>query len=308
MSVFVFVNNISTSLASAINSSATSLTLASSIGLPTLATGQIMPLTLNDAATGLVYEVVYATAISGSTLTVTRAQEGTSAQNWQKGDFALCCPTAGTVAPAGKQMQVFGYTTSTGSLGTLTPTAGVYSSVIIPASILYVRVWGGGGGGVLNAIGGYPFAGGGAGGEYTEGYISHTATSSVTITVGAGGAGNVSGVSSAQNGTGSSFGSLITVQGGVAGNTSGGGLGAASGTGGNLHIAGGSGSAGVESSTMTFGGKGGDSPMGGPGGAGGSTTNGTINNGQVPGGGGASCAISTGTAGNGANGMVIVVW
>jgi hypothetical protein len=57
-----------------------------------------MPLTLNDAATGQIYEVVYVTAISGVTLTVTRAQEGTGAQNWNIGDFAYCAPTAGTVA------------------------------------------------------------------------------------------------------------------------------------------------------------------------------------------------------------------
>ena len=59
-----------------------------------------MPLTLNDASTGLVYEIVYVTAISGVTLTVQRAQEGTTAQNWNIGDFAFCAPTAGTVATA----------------------------------------------------------------------------------------------------------------------------------------------------------------------------------------------------------------
>ena len=92
---FVIANNISTTLASAASSTATTLTLASSTGLPTLGSGQIMPLTLNDAATGQVYEVVYVTAISGVTLTVERAQEGTGAQNWSIGDYAFCAYTAG---------------------------------------------------------------------------------------------------------------------------------------------------------------------------------------------------------------------
>ncbi len=60
-----------------------------------------MPLTLNDAATGAVYEIVYVTAISGVTLTVTRAQEGTSAQNWAIGDYAFVTPTAATMNSPG---------------------------------------------------------------------------------------------------------------------------------------------------------------------------------------------------------------
>ena len=98
MTAFVFANNVSTTLAASITSSATTISLASSAGLPTLATGQVMPLTLNDAATGLVYEIVYVTAISGSNVTVERAQEGTGAQAWNTGDYIRCSPTAGTVA------------------------------------------------------------------------------------------------------------------------------------------------------------------------------------------------------------------
>lgn len=117
MTTYVFANNVNTTLASAASSSATTLTLSSSANLPTLSAGQIIPLTLNDAATGSVYEVVYVTAISGATLTVTRAQEGTGAQNWSVGDFAFSTPTAETAAvttgdPA-KTFQVANATTST---------------------------------------------------------------------------------------------------------------------------------------------------------------------------------------------------
>jgi hypothetical protein len=98
MTIYVTANNVSTTLAAASSSSSTTFTLASNAGLPTLSAGQVMPLTLNDAATGQTYEIVYVTAISGVTLTVVRAQEGTGAQNWNVGDFAFCAPTAGTVA------------------------------------------------------------------------------------------------------------------------------------------------------------------------------------------------------------------
>ena len=108
MANFVFANNIKTTVASAFSNVATSLTLASSVGLPTLSAGQVLPITLNDAATGLVYEICYATAITGATLTVTRAQEGTAAQNWSVGDRAYCAPTALSVAPVnGNGLNVF---------------------------------------------------------------------------------------------------------------------------------------------------------------------------------------------------------
>lgn len=101
MTAFVFVNNFSTTLAAPLTSNGTTLTLANSTGLPTLSAGQSMPITLNDAATGQIYEIMYATAISGATLTVTRAQEGTAAQAWAIGDYAKVMPTAGTVEPEG---------------------------------------------------------------------------------------------------------------------------------------------------------------------------------------------------------------
>ncbi|WP_230951901.1 hypothetical protein [Burkholderia cepacia] len=100
MTYFVIANNVNTQLAAAAASGATTLTLASSTNLPTLSAGQVMPLTLNDAATGTFYEIVYVTAISGVTLTVTRAQEGTGALNWNIGDYTYCAPTAGTVSTA----------------------------------------------------------------------------------------------------------------------------------------------------------------------------------------------------------------
>lgn len=100
MTQYVVADFVNTQLAAAASSSATTLTLASSANLPTLSTGQQMPLVLNDAATGQNYEIVYVTAITGVTLTVLRAQEGTGALNWNVGDYAYCGPTSGSVATA----------------------------------------------------------------------------------------------------------------------------------------------------------------------------------------------------------------
>jgi hypothetical protein len=96
MATFVFANNASTTLASAASSSATTLILASATNFPSsIPAGQVLAITLNNAATRQVFEICYATAISGTSVTVTRAQEGTSAQNWGIGDFAFCGVTAG---------------------------------------------------------------------------------------------------------------------------------------------------------------------------------------------------------------------
>ena len=48
------------------------------------------------AAPGTVYEIVYVTGISGSSLTITRGQEGTSALNWNASDIVYSSNTAET--------------------------------------------------------------------------------------------------------------------------------------------------------------------------------------------------------------------
>lgn len=108
MTTFIFANNVNTTLAGGISTASTSITVSSTLNLPTtIPTGSYLALTLNDAATRTVYEIVYVTAITGATLTVIRGQEGTAAQNWLTGDFVFSGPTAG-------QMQNFQQTASTG--------------------------------------------------------------------------------------------------------------------------------------------------------------------------------------------------
>lgn len=99
MTQFVFENFANTTLADAASSTATTLTLSSASGLPSsLASGQQIPLVLNNASNGVVFEICYITAVNGSSVTVLRAQEGTSAQQWNAGDYAYVAMTAGTTA------------------------------------------------------------------------------------------------------------------------------------------------------------------------------------------------------------------
>ena len=98
--LFTFANNASSTLAAPISNTALSVSLAAGTGalFPNPSAGQQFALTFNDAATGLLTEVVYCTARSGDTLTIVRAQEGTVAQNWLAGDLAANLVTEGTMA------------------------------------------------------------------------------------------------------------------------------------------------------------------------------------------------------------------
>lgn len=97
---YLFANNASSALAAPISSSDTTLTVTAGTGsrFPTPAVDQAFTVTLNDQATGDVYEVMLCTGITGDTLTVERAQEGTTAVAWAAGDFVANFLTAGTAA------------------------------------------------------------------------------------------------------------------------------------------------------------------------------------------------------------------
>jgi len=101
MSVFIFANDASSTLAAPITNSALALTVAAGQGseFPNPGGAQQFTATLNDAATGLLTEIVYCTARSGDNFTtIVRAQEGTVAQNWLAGDLIANLCTAGTMA------------------------------------------------------------------------------------------------------------------------------------------------------------------------------------------------------------------
>ena len=105
----LFLNFYTTTLSASISSTATTMSVSSTTGLPSsLASGQFIPMILTSAAaTGTVYEIVYVTGISGSSLTITRGQEGTSALNWNASDIVYSNNTAQTTAqnfPSGTRL------------------------------------------------------------------------------------------------------------------------------------------------------------------------------------------------------------
>lgn len=96
MTSLLYANNAVGTLASAITNSATSLTLnAGQAALfPNPGAGQAFYGTLTDAATQTLKEIVLATSVSGNIVSITRAQDGTSARSWNAGDIFEQCTVA----------------------------------------------------------------------------------------------------------------------------------------------------------------------------------------------------------------------
>jgi hypothetical protein len=97
---FVFANNAVTTLAAPILAGATVINLAAGTGslFPSVGAGQTLAITFQDAETGLINEIAYASSVIGDVMNVTRAQEGTTAKAWDAGDFVSNYFTAGTAA------------------------------------------------------------------------------------------------------------------------------------------------------------------------------------------------------------------
>jgi hypothetical protein len=108
-------NNFSTTLATTITDTSPSIVVTSATGLPTITTNETYRLTITALG---VREIVIVTARSGTTLTVTRAAEGTTGRAWQAGATIELRPTADsfdrkqdTIATAGDVIN-FGDATS----------------------------------------------------------------------------------------------------------------------------------------------------------------------------------------------------
>ncbi|EKN3637430.1 hypothetical protein OZ698_003997 [Yersinia enterocolitica] len=93
-------NNASTVLSAGISASATTLTVNTGTGglFPSPVSGtSFFKLTLIDAATGTLTEIVHVTARTGDTMTIVRGQEGTTNRLWSANDIAANMMTAGTL-------------------------------------------------------------------------------------------------------------------------------------------------------------------------------------------------------------------
>jgi hypothetical protein len=140
MTQFLFANNASTTLASAVAPTDTVIHVSSGTGslFPAVGSGQQFALTLQDAATGLTEEITYVTAVSGDNMTVIRGREGTVAQSWLVGDDASNYWTAGSAAAFVQlptlQAQTTNYAIDTGGANTLAaalnPAITAYSQIV----------------------------------------------------------------------------------------------------------------------------------------------------------------------------------
>lgn len=245
-------NNAQTVLAAGISSSATSLTVNTGTGalFPSPSAGvSFFKLTLIDAATGQLTEILHVTARSGDTMTVLRAQEGTTARAWSANDIAANMLTSGTLSffaqnesPAFTGTPTAPTPTTGDSTTKLATTAFVAASIAAnPGRLINIQVFtssgtytptagtkkikvraqgagGGGGGAQACPSSGQIAAGHGASaGTYGEtGLIDVTSVSSVVVTVGNAGVGVLG--DNGTSGGNSSFGAYITAPGGTFGN------------------------------------------------------------------------------------------
>ena len=138
----VFKNNSITTLGSNLNTTDTTVTVATGTGssFPAIGAGQFFTATLFAAgsSTEIPNEIVYVTARSGDTMTIVRAQEGTTAQDWTVGDTFAGLVTAGflnsLVQSAQLQEQQTNSAVDTGTANagaiSLTPAVSTLSSLL----------------------------------------------------------------------------------------------------------------------------------------------------------------------------------
>jgi hypothetical protein len=339
MSLILLANNNAKSvLASGVSASATVITVSSGSGVlfPTPSPGvSYFKLTIIDAATKTINEIMHVTSVSGDVMTVIRGQEGTTARVWSTNDIVANLMTAGSllsflqisnnlseIKDAGQNAvnearYNLGISDSSGFVGRSLGAPktfyanGTYTRSALARFAKITIVGGGGGGGGCQASNNtetFSGAGGGAAATIVV-WVDLSVAISYAITIGKGGKGGVGAVSGADGGT-TSFASLFSAPGGKGGvksgvsNTAGGAGGIAAA--GDIRINGGTGSDG-QTGTSLLTGNGGASYFGGGGRAGAQA--GIAGAAPGSGGGGAYDLGFTSTAytgGDGADGILIL--
>ncbi len=107
MSIVLFANNATTTIAAPINSGDVTVSLAPGTGalFPAPGANEYFVATFVDVATGELNEIVHVTGVTGDVATIVRAQEGTTALNWSAGDYFNNFFTAGTMSELLQQGQ-----------------------------------------------------------------------------------------------------------------------------------------------------------------------------------------------------------
>lgn len=205
----LFNNNATTTLSASLASGATSMSVGSS-GSFTAPTGDdflmVTLIRISDSA----IEVIKVTDITGTTWTIVRAQEGTTALDFVAGDKVELRVTAGFLQGLqfGRLLAIQKIT----STQVYTETAGTRNC--------YVRAvagGGGGGSGDITGAGQASCASAGSGGAYIESYYPVATLSGKTFTVGAGGAKGTAPVEDGLDGGTTSVSGAFTCQGGSGG-------------------------------------------------------------------------------------------
>ena len=93
---YKFINNYETKLTAQATAAATSITV-SNAAVVTVTAGDTLRLTIQNT-TATQFELIDVTAVSGNVLTVLRAREGTTAQEWPVDSVVLCSITAEQLA------------------------------------------------------------------------------------------------------------------------------------------------------------------------------------------------------------------
>ena len=132
-----FSNHAATTLASDVTAAATSFSVATGDGalFPTLTGSQFFYATLEDVTDSTEFEVVKVTARSTDTFTVTRAQDGTSAQDWQSADKVQLRIPKVAITTLETQLSDYADTVSTvawtapGTIGSATPNTGKFTTL-----------------------------------------------------------------------------------------------------------------------------------------------------------------------------------
>ena len=128
MTVQLYANNAKTTLASPINATQTTITVAPGTGtiFPNPTSGQAFKVTLVSASSATVYEICLCTSRTGDVLTVVRAQEGTTGTPFLLNDIAGNFDTAGVmdllVQSVQLQNQYYQFSVAGGTANALTAT------------------------------------------------------------------------------------------------------------------------------------------------------------------------------------------
>jgi hypothetical protein len=139
----IFGNNVSSTIAGSIVPTSTQVNVASGTGItfPHPVAGQQFIATLIDQLTGQQKEIVHVTNVTGDTMTIVRAQEGTVALSWPAGSIFSHLHTAGAMAQMLQQgddpnRMYVGYDTSTTvNLIEVTTTTPALASLVVDTNL-----------------------------------------------------------------------------------------------------------------------------------------------------------------------------